>query len=387
MSVFVTDAQQRKTLAVIRSLGRRGIEVGAGEETRLATAFFSRYCRQRVVYPSPARQPAEFVTGLLAHLRRHRCRVLIPMDDDALMLVARHSAEFSALARVPVARHEVLLQARDKLLTLQLAAAVGIAHPRTLAVSAAADLAAVVRELGFPLILRPRESSGSRGFIRVDSEPGLTAAYARLQPAYGGLIAQEFIPPGEKYDVGLLLNSRSELRAAFVQKELRGYPLDMGPSTLQESVHRPDLVATALRLLQAMDWSGIAEVEFMVDPRDGRPKLMEVNPRFWASLQLAVSAGVDFPYLLYRMALDGDVEPVLEYRAGVRCRWLLPGDLLHFLANPRRWHLEPGFFDFFARDTGYDIISPRDPGPVLGFFLAAARYLFDRRMWRFLLRR
>ena len=95
-------------------------------------------------------------------------------------------------------------------------------------------------------------------------------------------------------------------------------------------------------------------MEFKIDPRDGSPKLLEVNPRFWGSLQLAIEAGMDFPFLLYKMAIDGDIDSVKDYTLGVKCRWLIPDDFLNFIKNPNRFRLKPSFFDFKIKD---DIIS------------------------------
>lgn len=104
----------------------------------------------------------------------------------------------------------------------------------------------------------------------------------------------------------------------------------------------------AIRLLRELNWYGLAMVEFKVDPRDGVPKLMEINPKLWGSLNLAIASGVDFPALLYRLAVDGDVRPVFDYQVGVRCRFLL-ADSLHFLANPHRFRLKPSFFNSATR--------------------------------------
>jgi predicted ATP-grasp superfamily ATP-dependent carboligase len=128
-------------------------------------------------------------------------------------------------------------------------------------------------------------------------------------------------------------------------------------------------------------------VEFKVDPRDGIPKLMELNPRFWGSLQLAIVSGVDFPYLMLRMAREESFEPVLHYTVGKRCRWLLLGDILHFLSNPHRFHLCPSFFDFSDPNTSYDIFSRDDPLPLLGSVATFLTFLYDAEMKRFLERR
>ncbi|HAA03119.1 MAG TPA: hypothetical protein DCE18_07085, partial [Syntrophobacteraceae bacterium] len=160
----------------------------------------------------------------------------------------------------------------------------------------------------------------------------------------------------------------------FVHRRLREYPITGGPSTLRESWRHHQAYSDALRLLQDLRFVGVAMVEFKTDIRTGQAKLLEVNPRFWGSLALAVDAGVNFPLLWTRMALGEHVPPVTSYRLGHRCRWLLPGDILHFLASPNRWHLEPSFFRFRAPDQTDDIIDVRDPLPVLGAILSLLPY-------------
>jgi hypothetical protein len=118
-------------------------------------------------------------------------------------------------------------------------------------------------------------------------------------------------------------------------------------------------------------------VEFRVDPRDGEPKLLEVNPRFWGSLHHAIVCGVDFPHLLYVMAMEGDVEPQREYRVGIRTRSLLHGELLHFARNPERFRLKPGLTDFSIPD---DLLSSSDPWPALGRLSSLIPAIYDREL-------
>jgi predicted ATP-grasp superfamily ATP-dependent carboligase len=140
----------------------------------------------------------------------------------------------------------------------------------------------------------------------------------------------------------------------------------------------------ALTILTNLKWYGVAMVEFKYDPRDNQPKLLEINPRFWGSLELAIKAGVNFPYLLYKVVMDEEIEPVMKYKLGVRCRWLLPGDLCHFLANPKRFSLQPSFFKFYG--TAYDILSWRDPLPVLGTLLSGLEFVYNSELKNFLRR-
>ncbi|HOV79236.1 MAG TPA: ATP-grasp domain-containing protein [Bacillota bacterium] len=385
--VLLTDAQQRKTLAAIRSLGKKGVGVMAGEETRWATALFSRYCARGFVYPSPKKNPGEFLSWLLDTLERYPCDVLFPMDDSVLEVVAGNRELIARHCKVPIPEKEVYDLAADKAVSVTLAGEAGLDRPETVIPRDFDELKQGVSRLDFPVVVKPRKSSGSRGMQVVSEEKDLADVYMKVHKEHPRPLVQEYLGIGDKYDVCLLFDRSSKLKASFVQKEIRHFPIGRGPSTVQESVWRPDLVEKAARLLQKMKWYGVAEVEFMVDPRDGKEKFMEINPRFWGSLHMSILAGVDFPWLLYRLAVDGDVEEVFTYTAGLKCRWLLPGDILHFIFNKKRFSMNPPFFTGRKSGVHDDILSLEDPLPAAGFFLACLRYTFDLEMWKFMFRR
>ena len=212
--------------------------------------------------------------------------------------------------------------------------------------------------------------------MRVDRGADFLAAYASVHALDPRPIVQECLPPGgEALGVAVLMNFASEPRASFAYRRLREYPIAGGPSTLRESIWNPELRETAESLLSLLGWVGVAMVEFKVDPRDGRPKLLEVNPRFWGSLHHAIACGVDFPFLLYSLAMEGDVARVDEYQVGGRSRSLLHGDLLHFLKNPNRFRLKPAFHDFSISD---DVLSKDDPFPTLGRIASLVALALDK---------
>jgi predicted ATP-grasp superfamily ATP-dependent carboligase len=382
MGVFVTDGHWRKTLAVVRSLGRKGIRVTVGESTRIATSFLSKYCSQRVIYPSPISNPE----GFLHRLRREVAtgyRAIFPMEEETLLLVARHRDLFERLVFLPIGQYEKIQFVRDKERLLKFAMGKGIPCPRTSFFKTPDEVKTSRLEL--PAVIKPRISSGAFGIRYVSEAKELLSTYLEVHQKYPRPLVQERIPwGGDSLGVSALFDEDSKVKAAFVHRRLREYPISGGPSTLRESVSHPQVLELGLSLLKALDWIGVAMVEFKVDPRDNTAKLMEVNPRFWGSLQLAIFSGVDFPYLIYRMAKGESFEPVLTYEVGRRCRWLLPGDIFHFLKNPNRFHLSPSFFDFFNENTCYDIISRKDPWPVLGRVLTILTFFYDRDMRRFL---
>ena len=386
LRVFVTDGHWRKTVAVVRSLGSRGLEVTVGESSRIATSFFSKYCHRRVVYPSVRRHPQAFLAFLRQELEKRKYDVLIPMEEETILLLAKHSEEFKRLVRLPVPSYHDLVKVRDKGWLLRHALKEGIPIPQTYFIEDIKDLEIAKEVIPPPWVIKPRVSSGAYGVAYVERAQELATKYTQVHNKFPFPLIQERIPQGGgAFGMAALLGEGGQLKALFVHKRLREYPVRGGPSTLRESVRHPQVEELGLRLLRSLGWSGVAMVEFKVDPRDGIPKLMELNPRFWGSLALAIHAGVDFPYLLYKMAMGEEFDPVLEYELGKRCRWLLPGDILHFLSNPGRFHLKPSFFQF--RGMAYDILSRDDPLPALGRFLTLFGLLWDGDLRRLLQRR
>lgn len=379
--ILLTDGLQRKTLAATRSLGAEGHAVWVGDPSRFSLSRFSRHCQRGLVSPDPA-NARDYRDWLVGVQRRHQLDALVPMDDLTTEIAVAHERALPYRMLVPT--REQFMAGRDKGRTIALAREAGVACPLTLPVSTLAEAQAAVAALGGNAVVKPCISSGGRGVTVVASAGAVAAAWRRVQPDWGGVLVQERIPAGRKCDVCLLFGPAGDLRASFVQEELRWFPLEHGTSTLQESVHRPDLVALALRLLAPIGWRGPVEVEFMIDAA-GEPVLMEINPRFWASVALAIRCGVDFPGLTAALAMGASVAGPATYPAGIRCRWSLPGDLLHAWAKRGR-NIEPPFFATMDERTFDDILSGADPGPVLGFALAGMRHLLDVNMWRMVMR-
>jgi predicted ATP-grasp superfamily ATP-dependent carboligase len=333
VSALVTPGNLRSALAVTRSLGRRQIQVTIADEASRSLAGASRYCHRTVSAPSPARSGAAFVSAIREEVVRGRHNIVIPTDDVTLSLVSQARAQFEGQAALPFPDFETIQLAHDKGALAALASEKGIPIPKTIVVRNPAHLEDALKEVGLPAVVKARMSrfrvagqwrdGGPVRYVRTAAE--LAEAVRDVRELFPCPLVQEHID-GDGRGIFVLVN-RGRLRAAFAHRRIREKPPSGGVSVLSESVPLdPRLLEHAERLLEALKWHGVAMLEFKRDARDGVSKLLEINGRFWGSLQLAVDSGVDFPYLLYRMALDGDIEPVFTYRVGLRLRWWL-GDL------------------------------------------------------------
>lgn len=274
----------------------------------------------------PAGQDDEQLDFLFGLAARHRLDgwTLFVTSDEPTMLVARHHAALSRHFRLTVPPWERLRWAYDKRLTYRLAADIGVEHPRTFYPKTQDDLSKF--DLAFPVILKPAFKKGVNRFTRdkawqVEDRQTLAARFAEASGLVGcdAVMVQELICGGGEAQFSYAaLCADGRTLASVTARRTRQYPVEFGrSSSYVETVQQPAIEEPARRLLAAMRYTGLAEVEFKYDQKDGRYKLLDMNPRAWTWQELCAAAGVDFPYLLWR-SIHGEHVPNLRGRSGVR---------------------------------------------------------------------
>jgi len=234
------------------------------------------------------------------------------------------------------------------------------------------------------LVFKPIVGTGARDVRYAYNFKDLEQFSKDMFRKYSNFLLQEYIPGDDYYGVSVIFNATNELRSAFVHKKIRQYPITGGVSTYAVSVHYPELVELSEKILRSIGWYGVANIEFKVDSRNGRPKLIEINPRLWGSLHLATESGINFPYLLYELAVTGDIKPKFDYREGVKFRWLLQGDLMSFFSRLiKHGDIDQSFFKFYEKNIHYAVLSLRDPLPAFGKALSLLDYIFSDEMKKF----
>ncbi|MCJ7443532.1 MAG: ATP-grasp domain-containing protein [Methanotrichaceae archaeon] len=255
--------------------------------------------------------------------------------------------------------------------------------PKTILLEDIDDIYKIAEKLRYPVVVKPRQSVtfiSDKAMVcntkYVFSKGELISNYISLHKKIPYPLIQEYIQ-GEEIGVFLLLN-RGALNAVFSHRRIRSTNPLGGVSCMRESVKINSMMKFfAVKLLEEINWNGIAMVEFKIDSSDNIPKLMEINGRFWGSLQLAIISGVDFPYLLLKTLMGETISPVLDYRKGIKCRDLY-GDFIHFynvlmrpdkrFEYPEKFFTARQFIKFNERNLYYDSISLEDPKLTLKTF-------------------
>jgi predicted ATP-grasp superfamily ATP-dependent carboligase len=372
-------------LGIARSLGARGVPVCVVDDER-SIAAVSRYTTHHLRVPDLHSEAAT-----LDALGRARDRfglqgwVLYPTRDETVAVLSRHRDELSGSFRVPTPDWACVRQAWDKRCTYRLAQELSIPVPRTWYPAAEADLADV--DASVPLVVKPAikehffYATGVKGW-RVSGRTELVEAYRRagsVVGADGEVLVQEMVPGGggaQRAYCALVRDGAAVASMTVVRR--RQHPSDLGrSSTYVETYDDPVLAELALRFLSRIGYSGLVEVEFKVDPRDGVAKLLDVNARTWGYHTLGPAAGVDFAYLLFQQQTEGEPAPA---RASPGVRWIrLTTDLPNAVRDLRRGSLRLG--EYVSSLRGLDaeaVFSLRDPLPGL-YEVALLPYLAVRR--------
>jgi len=364
--ILVTDADTPKALAIVRAIGG-DYEVWTAAECGLTLAGCSRYARAHLRRRFSA--PAEFPAWVLDQCKRLGIRIVVPPEESSSYLLALNEDAFTRhgirLACLPL---HALETAMDKAATIRAAEQIEVAAPPTRILEHRDDAVSAARELGHPVVIKPRFSrywNGWRfvsgdGVVYANSDAQVREAVAALDPSAPPPIIQAFIP-GSGVGVCMLLDDDGTPVAEFAHQRLRDYRPTGSGSVLRKSVALdPEMRETSLRLLRHIGARGVAMVEFRTDSRTGGFYLMEINGRFWGSLQLAIDSGVNFPALFVRQLLGEPVEKP-NYRSGVHVRWWV-GDLVRTLrvlkGRPRGY---TGEFPSRWRAIA-EFVGPQPPG-------------------------
>jgi predicted ATP-grasp superfamily ATP-dependent carboligase len=327
---LVLGTDSRILLSVVRSLGRGGVQVHVAahevDEVALASRFLHR------VHPLPDVRVAEpaWHNALCELLRLHQFNLVIPCTEAEIIACHRRRHELAPLCHVYLPNERSLETLFHKFKTTELARTLQVPTPREIIVTDYRQHEQPLGDWGFPLVLKPARSIDP---TRLGPVQQVRKAYTArdFKRLLGNMLRRGPVAVQENFigaGVGVeLLLSKGRPLLAFQHRRVHE-PLHGGPSSYRVSEPLSgDLLAAAVRILAALDYTGVAMAEFKVNDAQDAWVFLEVNARFWGSLPLAIAAGADFPLALFKLLVNGQTTFNNHYQPGIYCRnWSLDLD-------------------------------------------------------------
>jgi predicted ATP-grasp superfamily ATP-dependent carboligase len=387
--ILLLDAYSSRSLACVRSWGKKGVPFALGGERRSDMSLFSRYARDTFLYTSPKRDVSRFVDDVNRYARRFGADYVFPTSEAAIMACSQYQDDLNCIPLIPRRQDIDVVFSKSK--TLMLAQSLGITVPKTVHVTAETSRLLDSLSLSFPVAIK---SANSEVMLDGRATTSRKTAYplnrsdlereCRSRLAKGqSVLVQEFI---DGYGVGVSgLFSEGVPVALLAHRRIRESDPTGGPSAVAETIElEPHLSNPTVALFEAIGFTGPAMAEYKVDRRSGKAYLMEINGRFWGSVLLASAAGLDLPYLLWKMLNGIEISPgEKHYRVGVRGRNLI-GDskslMLSLKGKPAGWPGEMAdrtaavtsyLKSFVDRQTSELILTWDDPLPFVGRLMQA----------------
>ncbi|MHC4397381.1 MAG: arsenate reductase/protein-tyrosine-phosphatase family protein [Planctomycetota bacterium] len=334
--VLVLDGDSRSGLAVVRSLGRKDIQVHAGWCPPDSMVPFSKYTTKTHRLPEYREDDARWLDCLINLLECEKFDLVIPATDNSMLPLVKERATLEKIAKLAVPDDGAFYRTYRKNETAELARRLEVPVPRQVLISREKDITEFDSGWKFPLVIKPVSSK----VVKWNKIISLQVSYAytkeqlftklqNLLQITTALVQEYFV--GTSMGVELLA-SEGKILCAFQHVRVHE-PIGGGGSSYRKSVPlNPELFDCSERLISGLKWTGVAMLEFKYNKSTDEFVLIEINPRFWGSLPLAVAAGMDFPYYLYQLLVEGKKDFSVKYKTGIHCRNLY-FDFSWFLSN------------------------------------------------------
>lgn len=375
IKVLTTDPEKRIGLYAIRYLGRSGAEVtsiGQKSGSKIPIGFLSRYLTNKIYAESE-----DYLLSLKEFLIKHsgEYQIIHPIDISKMLCVLDADKEFNLNCNYLLPKRDSLVIADNKELLTKHALEIGLNCPKTFSQVSPDEIKNLAAELTYPCIIKFRGDnrethwSPEERYSIVSSPEKLTSEYRRMHGIEKHPIIQEYIR-GSGFGYFALYDRNRNLKAQFCHQRVREYPITGGPSSCCESIYDPELIRIGKRLIESLEWTGLAMVEFKFDEARKKFFIIEINPRYWGSMPLAVFSGVNFPLLHVLSSLGIDYKPILDYQLGVKVRFL-DKDVKSIVQHILRGNKNVGekaklFLQIFNPFIREGFITFDDLGPLLG---------------------
>lgn len=323
--VILTSGRSIIALVIAQSLGKKGVEVFGGDSLDQTVLSFSKFTKDNFLYTDPHKDEEQFLKDLLAKVKAlkpedERPYVLIPVLHETSLL-AKNREKFEPHIKLAAPDYGAIHKLHPKNNFAQTIKDLNISAPKTWLPSSEEDMRAIAKNLPYPVLIKPYNQSSGRGIHKVKDAENLQTRWQENLEHYNQKSLMQEMTEGEDYCLSALYDHGTR-KASMAYRNLHRFPLDSGPGVMRETVPSARFTAIADKLMGALEWNGVAEFDFLWNEQeDSTPRLIEVNPRFWSGLFHSVESGIDFPWLLYQLCVNGEVdEPEEKEQIGTKTK-------------------------------------------------------------------
>ena len=372
IKVLVTDGDSKNTLAIVRCLGRRRIRTSVISNKQNCLSSFSKFCEKNYNIGLPKEK--HYIYKLRKLLIEKHFDVLLPVGFESCKEIIKNKKILEKYVAIPTVDYKKFIVAGRKDETAKFAERTGINIPKTIIITSERDLDKIDF---FPAVLKPPEECG--GVRYATNKEELIDEYFKLKETYfyqsGNIIAQEYIPGDNGYGF-FGFYWKGKLISYYIHRRLHMYPRSGGPSTLACSYYNNQIYSQGKKILDTLRWHGVAMVEFKQHEKNKKFYLMEINPKYWGSLDLAIACGVEIPYYHVMYAVGKHIKPK-KYITNIYFRW--PDQELWYALSGKNKILELfKWFRLFFDHKVKDNILLSDLGPTIYLFKYGIKKILKR---------
>lgn len=359
MKVLLLEADYTQALPTAESLYKDGFEVHSFCSDKLSYGYNTKYVKHRNLYGFNSVSEQEYVRNIVDYVSNNKIDTIIPIDDCAALILSKYQKKLQQITKYISPDFCSFMKGYDKNQLMKICAENDYPHPRTVSLPEILTDDWFCDSTLFPAIIKPNITSGGRGMTIVYNESELKQVYPEIFKKFGHCHLQEYIlPGGRQLEVQIYVDKKCNMICSSVIHKYRYYPEKGGSSCCNITVKNEQLVGICYNVLKTLKWKGFADFDLIEDLKDGKIKIMELNPRLPACVKSAIKSGVDYGIIIAKDALGLSL-PTINYSPGKSLRHL-GFDILWFIYSRNRFKTKPNWFRFFGKDLYYQDLNIRD---------------------------
>jgi predicted ATP-grasp superfamily ATP-dependent carboligase len=322
--VIVTYGRSLMALTAAHSLGSRGIEIIGCDDVDMTVVRFSKYVSDYFLHAPYQKDVEQYLDDLEKQIIKHkpdddRPYILMPMFRDAKIL-SEYKDRFRDHITVSVPDYETISRITPKDVFAETCAELGLSIPYTYHPEDESDLENYKEKIDFPLLIKTPDGAGGRGIDKVNNYEELVRLFVKNKKEYGVSPLLQQMVEGRDYCLTAICN-HGQIEASMAYKNVYQFPRDTGAGIMRETIDDKPFIETADKLLGALKWHGLAQLDFRWNGKESDPPyLIEANPRYWAGLFHSVESGIDYPWLLYQLMAFGKITDKTPVKIGTKTK-------------------------------------------------------------------